>query len=1219
MAVTTLEARLLITGQDKASAQIAAVTKATASAAKAMAEVGRAAKASADVERLNRQLQGTMKAAAAADAVQKLRGSVANAQMAFRSAEAQVKRTATALDAARASSTTNAQVVQRLSAEHRAATQAVRATAAAVDAQTRAMATARSTMNGYAVPIRSLTDHQRSLRSSIEATTRAIQTQAKAEAQAAVAQKAALRQRQEAEARRGNRREAAGALAAGTGLVAAHRGKQLGVAAVQSVADFDIAVRKQRAFTDIGTSDQAGLLAQARKIGQETQFSNIDVVKAQTASMQGLPASFAPSLKAEVAKGIVENVRNFSTLMETDLKDGSEIIRGYLQQTGKDISTKEKALAEANKATNKLVKTAKLGGMDGEDVKGLLKFGAASSHAAGVTEDTFLSMGALGRRGGLRGDEAGVFARAAAGKIVSPTRDGIAALNAAGIKHSDYVRMPDRLDTSALESQFKTTTGKSFTPAVRQRMDAINADKALIEDRAKYVAAVTEAAGPVLGKTNKGTVRASDSQVAAKAANAFYKVSGKSVDADGLLDAAMTKKMTLPQINAWLTDKHGGKGAITQRQWEEFRAARTEIGKAGEDPNYAADKAKMVMAGVGGSIENMRGSIENMTLQAGLATEGLIKFTADGIGKAVDSFSNMSLTAQQFTLALGGGAAVAGGVAGSGYMAKKLLGFGALGKSALALDGAAVAQVKAAVALEAAAIKLAGGSLPETAKDAAKVAAGGALGAGLTTAGVIIGGAAATVFAAEAVKNPEFAKAYTGDGTLDDGGMLGADPAGYGFGAGILNAPDHSVRLAPKMTMQAPTGSLTLGKDGPRFGLGDTYEVRELGKEAGAKAGEGIGLGLDGEKLKVEEKAKGIFDRVKDLFSQGIQIPLSFTSAEGGSGGGGGGGGGGLIQKASFGGGGGVGDSPGGDSAIAGLLGTGRPSGSGSGLGPSGGEGRAGSGPIRLGRGVGGGKAVDGTGAGSSWYEAVMRAEGTAGKDPYNVVLGNGKYGLPDKPLTDMSLREAYQFGRKVRGRHGSSSALGAFQIVGRTMKGHMPHVGLGWDDKFSPENQRKLAGSIRKREGWKAWEGFKVHPREKGRAQAGSNDVAADRASTPDERLVRGLDGKEGLDLGGGRMKMPDGSIRSFSPEQRLSDEALQKKIAPLERTMPEGSGMGGAADRMHQAVDRMEKVGWRSHHTVEVTAGAGLNARTTGMRASSSGPVRADVGITMPQVREA
>lgn len=127
-----------------------------------------------------------------------------------------------------------------------------------------------------------------------------------------------------------------------------------------------------------------------------------------------------------------------------------------------------------------------------------------------------------------------------------------------------------------------------------------------------------------------------------------------------------------------------------------------------------------------------------------------------------------------------------------------------------------------------------------------------------------------------------------------------------------------------------------------------------------------------------------------------------------------------------------------------------------------------------------------GTGAGDTWHEAVMRAEGTSGKDPYNTVLGYGKYGRPGKPITEMTLAEVYAFGREVRRRHGSASAMGAFQIVGRTMKAHMKAAGLGPHDLFSPENQRKLADDIRRTEGLGAWEGFKSHPGERARAQRG-------------------------------------------------------------------------------------------------------------------------------------
>ena len=130
---------------------------------------------------------------------------------------------------------------------------------------------------------------------------------------------------------------------------------------------------------------------------------------------------------------------------------------------------------------------------------------------------------------------------------------------------------------------------------------------------------------------------------------------------------------------------------------------------------------------------------------------------------------------------------------------------------------------------------------------------------------------------------------------------------------------------------------------------------------------------------------------------------------------------------------------------------------------------------------MGRGTSNDGYG---DFYDAIIRAEGTAKKgDPYNEVLGYGKYGRPPKPLTDMTLSEVYDWGHNVlRPNSGvNSSAVGAFQIVGSTMRTYMGAAGLGWDDKFTPENQRKLAVEIARGQGISpgTWAGFGAHPRE--------------------------------------------------------------------------------------------------------------------------------------------
>lgn len=437
------------------------------------------------------------------------------------------------------------------------------------------------------------------------------------------------------------------AIAAG-GLFAGYGAKQVAKKAVVSAAEFDIGVRKQREFTDISEAAQRRILIpQAKKIGQDTQFSNLDVTQAQTTAMQGLPSSITGDIKAEIAAGMLENVKHYALIMEADLKTSAEAIRSYLQTTNKNISTKEKAITESEKAVNQLVRMAKLGGMDDNDVQEFLKFGAASGSVAGLDNETMMSLGALARRGGLRGSEAGVFMRSASSKLVAPTKQGITALNSAGIRYSDYVNMPSRLDADRLEAQFKQDLGKGFSPATKARLSKIMSDPKVLGDRGAFTAAVTQALGDQFG------TKAADRSKVAKSAGAFHKTSAASVRSQDLLDRIMESDMTLAQLNAFFTDKHGGKAAITQRQREEYVAGRRQLRAAGDDPQFAKRKADEIMGGLGGSFERLKGSVDNLILAMGDAQAERLKAAFDRIGNTLDAISNISQPTMQFATELG--------------------------------------------------------------------------------------------------------------------------------------------------------------------------------------------------------------------------------------------------------------------------------------------------------------------------------------------------------------------------------------------------------------------------------------------------------------------------------------------------------------------------------------------------------------------------------------
>ena len=115
-----------------------------------------------------------------------------------------------------------------------------------------------------------------------------------------------------------------------------------------------------------------------------------------------------------------------------------------------------------------------------------------------------------------------------------------------------------------------------------------------------------------------------------------------------------------------------------------------------------------------------------------------------------------------------------------------------------------------------------------------------------------------------------------------------------------------------------------------------------------------------------------------------------------------------------------------------------------------------------------------------SIYDAIIAAEGTARDgDPYNTSLG---YEKSPKPLTSMTMKESLEWGDYIRkqtptGIKYNSSAKGAFQIVNTTQKDAMKALGIGDNELFDEENQKRMAAWIWTTQGWRAWEGFKKHP----------------------------------------------------------------------------------------------------------------------------------------------
>lgn len=98
---------------------------------------------------------------------------------------------------------------------------------------------------------------------------------------------------------------------------------------------------------------------------------------------------------------------------------------------------------------------------------------------------------------------------------------------------------------------------------------------------------------------------------------------------------------------------------------------------------------------------------------------------------------------------------------------------------------------------------------------------------------------------------------------------------------------------------------------------------------------------------------------------------------------------------------------------------------------------------------------------------------GGATANPYDMVYGNGAYGTPSKPPSQMTIGEVQDYGKNnlipaTRGQVGAgadkgTSATGAFQITQGTLDQYAPKVfGADWKNtQFTPENQEKIAQAI--------------------------------------------------------------------------------------------------------------------------------------------------------------
>ncbi|WP_152047189.1 phage tail tape measure protein [Aureimonas psammosilenae] len=101
--------------------------------------------------------------------------------------------------------------------------------------------------------------------------------------------------------------------------------------------------------------------------------------------------------------------------------------------------------------------------------------------------------------------------------------------------------------------------------------------------------------------------------------------------------------------------------------------------------------------------------------------------------------------------------------------------------------------------------------------------------------------------------------------------------------------------------------------------------------------------------------------------------------------------------------------------------------------------------------------------------DLIGHTEGTDKGRGYNETLGYGKFTGGDVNLTAMTLKEVQALQRQMLAHPDNkfnSSAVGRYQIVGKTMKGLMGEMGLSGDELFSPALQDRMAQQLLRRRG---------------------------------------------------------------------------------------------------------------------------------------------------------
>jgi hypothetical protein len=604
--------------------------------------------------------------------------------------------------------------------------------------QGNAVRTAGSALSAAGVSVNALAAAQARLRANVVATNAALTKQAQ--------------QAQQAEVRKQTLQTAGNA----AGAYASYKTAAGVRKTAHTYREFDKESRATKAFGNFNEAEMKAIIDMAIHKSAGTRFNDIQW-------LEGAKEFGARGVKAPAIQGILPEAANLGQAMDVTLPESVKLMEGALFSFKRDISTMEKARAEARRSADMQVAAAKASGMNSDDIKQLYKYGAVGSSMSKIHEAALLAFGGLGKKVNIGGDEMGVAFREMASKLFTPTRKGREAMAAYGIDYSKYQTMPDKLDTGNFEKMIAQQYGVKLDAKSHGKVDQIFADKSITADATKFAVEIGKALEGQLGIKN-----AQDRNRVVGSAERFRQNSARDIDSTKLMMDIMEsiKGGNLKLANEIFGSKQGTRIAAAlgdPKLWADM-VAKIKGAVDGQAEKIGVDR----MAGFDGAVHRFNNSIKNLETAFGRAVDndgkgGAVTGVVNSVAGMIQSFAELSKESHLAAgaLAVAGGAATA--VSSTFGLINKL--FGDNGP-ALALTGSAVALGNSAAALNLAAARLgAAGGMPDVpggkgkpgatagkASFLSRILTGGALaGTATAVAGAVVGGPVAMNASREAL------------------------------------------------------------------------------------------------------------------------------------------------------------------------------------------------------------------------------------------------------------------------------------------------------------------------------------------------------------------------------------------------------------------------------------------------------------------------------------